>query len=70
MQGLHKIGAIGEGELEKTTLRMLGRDANRRNRLCVSRFLLDQRGTCVPSTLAYRRSVSRVSAQCNIRVAL
>jgi putative transcriptional regulator len=27
MQGLHKIGAVGEAELEKTTLRMLGRDA-------------------------------------------
>ena len=27
MQGLRKIGAVGEGELEKTTLRMLGRDA-------------------------------------------
>src|SRR5262245_58003654 len=27
MRGLHKIGAIGDAELEKTTLRMLGRDA-------------------------------------------
>ena len=26
-QGLHKIGAISDAELEKTTLRMLGRDA-------------------------------------------
>ncbi len=27
MRGLHKIGAISDEELEKTTLRMLGRDA-------------------------------------------
>jgi len=27
MQGLHRIGAVGDAELEKTTLRMLGRDA-------------------------------------------
>ena len=27
MQGLHKIGAISDAELEKTTLKMLGRDA-------------------------------------------
>ncbi len=27
MRGLHKIGAVSDGELEKTTLRMLGRDA-------------------------------------------
>jgi len=27
MRGLHKVGAIGGAELEKTTLRMLGRDA-------------------------------------------
>jgi putative transcriptional regulator len=27
MRGLHKIGAVGDTELEKTTLRMLGRDA-------------------------------------------
>ena len=27
MQGLHKIGAITDAELEKTTMRMLGRDA-------------------------------------------
>lgn len=27
MRGLHKIGAVGAAELEKTTLRMLGRDA-------------------------------------------
>ena len=27
MQGLNKIGAISDTELEKTTLRMLGRDA-------------------------------------------
>jgi putative transcriptional regulator len=27
MRGLHKIGAVGDAELEKTTLRMLGRDA-------------------------------------------
>jgi putative transcriptional regulator len=27
MRGLHKVGAIGAAELEKTTLRMLGRDA-------------------------------------------
>ncbi len=27
MQGLHKIGAVSDAELEKTTLRMLGRDA-------------------------------------------
>lgn len=27
MRGLHKIGAIGDAELAKTTLRMLGRDA-------------------------------------------
>jgi putative transcriptional regulator len=27
MQGLHKIGAVSDGELAKTTLRMLGRDA-------------------------------------------
>jgi putative transcriptional regulator len=26
-RGLHKIGAISDAELEKTTLRMLGRDA-------------------------------------------
>ena len=26
-RGLHKVGAIGAAELEKTTLRMLGRDA-------------------------------------------
>ena len=26
-RGLHKIGAISDSELEKTTLRMLGRDA-------------------------------------------
>src|SRR5260370_17892569 len=27
MQGLHKIGAVSDAELAKTTLRMLGRDA-------------------------------------------
>lgn len=27
MRGLHKIGAVGDAELEKTTLRMLGRAA-------------------------------------------
>lgn len=27
MRGLHKVGAISGAELEKTTLRMLGRDA-------------------------------------------
>lgn len=27
MRGLHKIGMVGDAELEKTTLRMLGRDA-------------------------------------------
>lgn len=27
MRGLHKVGAVSDGELEKTTLRMLGRDA-------------------------------------------
>jgi putative transcriptional regulator len=27
MQGLHKIGVVGDSELEKTTLRMLGRGA-------------------------------------------
>ncbi len=27
MRGLRKIGAVGDAELEKTTLRMLGRDA-------------------------------------------
>jgi putative transcriptional regulator len=27
MQGLHKIGAVSEAELTKTTLRMIGRDA-------------------------------------------
>jgi len=27
MRGLHKIGAVGEAELQKTTLRMLGKDA-------------------------------------------
>jgi len=27
MQGLHRIGVVGDAELEKTTLRMLGRDA-------------------------------------------
>jgi putative transcriptional regulator len=27
MQGLHKIGAVSEADLAKTTLRMLGRDA-------------------------------------------
>lgn len=27
MRGLHRIGAVGDAELEKTTLRMLGRDA-------------------------------------------
>ena len=27
MRGLHKIGAISDPELQKTTLRMLGRDA-------------------------------------------
>jgi putative transcriptional regulator len=27
MRGLHKIGAISDAEVEKTTLRMLGRDA-------------------------------------------
>jgi putative transcriptional regulator len=27
MAGLHKIGAVSAAELEKTTLRMLGRDA-------------------------------------------
>ena len=27
MRGLHKVGAVSNGELEKTTLRMLGRDA-------------------------------------------
>jgi putative transcriptional regulator len=27
VHGLHKIGAVGDAELEKTTLRMLGRDA-------------------------------------------
>ena len=27
MQGLHKVGAVSDAALEKTTLRMLGRDA-------------------------------------------
>jgi putative transcriptional regulator len=27
VRGLHTIGAVGDAELEKTTLRMLGRDA-------------------------------------------
>jgi putative transcriptional regulator len=27
MRGLHKIGAVNDAELDKTTLRMLGRDA-------------------------------------------
>ena len=27
MRGLHKVGAVSAAELEKTTLRMLGRDA-------------------------------------------
>jgi putative transcriptional regulator len=27
MRGLHKVGAVGDAELEKTTLRMLGRAA-------------------------------------------
>jgi putative transcriptional regulator len=27
VRGLHKIGAVSDAELEKTTLRMLGRDA-------------------------------------------
>jgi acyl-coenzyme A synthetase/AMP-(fatty) acid ligase len=27
MRGLHKVGAVSGGELEKTTLRMLGKDA-------------------------------------------
>jgi putative transcriptional regulator len=27
MRGLHKIGVVGDAEVEKTTLRMLGRDA-------------------------------------------
>jgi putative transcriptional regulator len=27
VHGLHKIGAVGDAELEKTTLRMLGRNA-------------------------------------------
>ena len=27
VRGLHKIGAVSEGELTKTTLRMLGKDA-------------------------------------------
>jgi putative transcriptional regulator len=27
MRGLHKIGVVGDAEMEKTTLRMLGRDA-------------------------------------------
>ena len=27
LRGLHKIGVVGDAELEKTTLRMLGRDA-------------------------------------------
>lgn len=27
MRGLHKVGAVSDAELEKTTLRMLGRDA-------------------------------------------
>lgn len=27
VRGLHKIGMVGDAELEKTTLRMLGRDA-------------------------------------------
>jgi putative transcriptional regulator len=27
MRGLHKIGAVGDAELAKTTLKMLGRDA-------------------------------------------
>ena len=27
MRGLHKIGAVTDAELEKTTMRMLGRDA-------------------------------------------
>jgi hypothetical protein len=29
MRGLHKVGAVSDGELEKTTPRMLGRDALR-----------------------------------------
>jgi putative transcriptional regulator len=27
MRGLHRVGAVSTGDLEKTTLRMLGRDA-------------------------------------------
>jgi putative transcriptional regulator len=27
MQGLHKIGAVGEADMEKTTMRMLGKHA-------------------------------------------
>jgi putative transcriptional regulator len=27
MRGLHKVGAVSDGALEKTTLRMLGKDA-------------------------------------------
>jgi putative transcriptional regulator len=27
MRGLHKVGAVSDGDLEKTTMRMLGRDA-------------------------------------------
>lgn len=27
MRGLHKVGAVSESDLEKTTLRMLGKDA-------------------------------------------
>ncbi len=27
MRGLHKVGLVSDAELEKTTLRMLGRDA-------------------------------------------
>ena len=27
MRGLHKVGAVSDSDLEKTTLRMLGKDA-------------------------------------------
>jgi putative transcriptional regulator len=27
MRGLHKVGAVGDDELQKTTMRMLGKDA-------------------------------------------
>ena len=34
VRGLHKVGAIGNDELQKTTMKMLGRKRCRKSRRC------------------------------------